>query len=109
VVRWWCWCSQKGVFFPAGGWLLLEPPFKGEIRELGAGKQGSDKMRTEIETAILHCDVVAINKTEKWKHTRKTIINCVIICDMEAVRLFISRLGFNRPDRRGICNANPNS
>lgn len=51
--------------------------------KLGERKQGSDKMRTQIETAILHCDVVAINKTEKKKQkplTRKTIINCVIIC-----------------------------
>jgi len=59
--------------------------------KLGERKQGSDKMRTQIETAILHCDVVAINKTEKKKtetsHKENNYKLRYNLCDMDAVRM----------------------
>lgn len=58
--------------------------------KLGERKQGSDKMRTQIETAILHCDVVAINKTEKKNRNLSQGNNYKLrynLCDMDAVRM----------------------
>lgn len=84
--------------------------------KLGERKQGSDKMRTQIETAILHCDVVAINKTEKKKtetsHKENNYKLRYNLCDMDAVRMWNCLSDFwgsIDPTRRGECNANPHS